>query len=210
VKHPAASALVSRETTDRLSLFADLLATWSTRINLVSRRDLTVLWPRHIEDCLQLVPLIAAAQPPWIDLGSGAGFPGLVLAIATGCPVHLIEADQRKASFLREAARLTAAPATVHATRVESVTLPPAAAVTARALAPLPDLLALAAPFVRPDGFCLFLKGRHVDAELTAASARWQMRVERTASVTDPDASILKLSELRFVGPDRRDSRPRA
>ena len=191
---------VPRETQERLERFAALLREWSPRINLVSRRALDELWPRHIADSLQLLPLARRFPAPWIDLGSGAGFPGLILALASGRHVHLIESDHRKAAFLREAARMTATEVTIHVTRIESLQLPPVSLVTARALAPLVDLLTLATPFLLPDGVCLFPKGKTAEDELTAARARWHMRVERTVSITDPAATILELSELRFVG----------
>ncbi len=183
----------------RLKTFAALLATWNGRINLVSRGDREKLWPRHIADSLQLVPLMPETLAEAVDLGSGAGFPGLVLAIATGVPFSLIESDHRKAAFLIEAARLTEALVRVHAARIEAVRLPPVRLVTARALAPLPDLIALAAPFLAPDGVALFPKGENAGNELTDAAAGWQMRVERFSSRTDPSASILRISEIRRV-----------
>ncbi len=134
-----------------------------------------------------------------IDLGSGAGFPGLVLAIATGVPFDLVEADQRKAAFLREAARQTGAPVRVHAVRIEAAAIAPAPLVTARALAPLPKLLALAAPLLAPGGTCLFLKGANVQAELTEAAAQWHMRVETIPSRTEPGACILRITDLSRV-----------
>ena len=194
---------VSRETLDRLTVFADLLVRWNARINLVSARDLDQLWVRHIADSLQLMPDLPIGAD-FIDLGSGGGFPGLVLAIATGNPVTLIEADLRKASFLREAARATAAPATVQAGRIEQARLPPTGIVTARALAPLPQLLGWASRFLDADGVCLFLKGRGAGAELTAALAEWHMTVSQRASRTDPDGVILSLSGIRRARqPDR-------
>jgi 16S rRNA (guanine527-N7)-methyltransferase len=134
-----------------------------------------------------------------IDLGSGAGFPGLILAIATGIHFDLIEADQRKAAFLREAIRLTGAPAHVHAVRVEVANIPPAPLITARALAPLPKLLSLAALLLASGGICLFLKGANVEAELTDAATQWHMRVESIPSSTAPGASILRITDLSRV-----------
>jgi 16S rRNA (guanine527-N7)-methyltransferase len=203
VKHEETQLLVdfvpNPEALARLKIFATLLAAWNRRINLVSRGDLEELWPRHIADSLQLVPLLPETLTDAVDLGSGAGFPGLVLAIATGIPFSLIESDQRKAAFLIEAARITEAPVRVHAVRIEAVRLAPVRLVTARALAPLPDLLALAAPFLAPDGVALFPKGQNAGIELTDAAAQWQMRVERFSSRTDPRASILRISEIRRV-----------
>ncbi|WP_144299622.1 16S rRNA (guanine(527)-N(7))-methyltransferase RsmG [Elioraea rosea] len=181
---------------EALDAYIALLTRWNERINLVSPRDLTRLWERHIDDALQLAPLIPASAKCLADLGSGAGIPGLILAIATGLPTHLVERDQRKAAFLREAARVTAAPATVHA--ADAATLPPLRAdvVTARALAPLAALLPLAARHLAPGGACLFPKGAKAEAELTEARAGWTMRVERFPSRTDPSATLLRLTEV--------------
>ena len=197
VKHaPADLQSVSRETRDRLTTYVDLLLRWQRTINLISPRDIEQVWTRHIADSLQLAPLIPPHTDRAIDLGSGAGLPGLVLAITTGLPFDLIEADQRKAAFLREAARLTGAAATVHATRIEAASVVPAKLVTARALAPLATLLGWASPLLAPDGICLFPKGRGAEDELTGAAAQWQMQIHRTPSRTDPSATILRISEI--------------
>jgi len=197
VKHVVdAQADVPRETELRLQIYRDLLLRWNVRINLIGRSDMPHLWHRHILDSLQLARLIPSGTARLIDLWSGAGFPGLVLAIATGVNVDLIESDQRKAAFLREAARETSAPATVHAVRIEAAQIPPAPAVVARALAPLPRLLELAHRFLAPGAFALFPKGAEADRELTEAEATWNMRVERFASQTDAEATIFKLSEV--------------
>jgi len=190
---------VSRETAARLDGYAALLSRWNTRINLVSFRNPAELRRRHVEDCLQLLPLLPPGDGAAADLGSGAGLPGLVLALAEpGREWHLVEADQRKAAFLRAAAaEAGAGNVRVHAERIESVALPPLALLTARALAPLPDLLAHAERLLRPDGAALFPKGRRAADELTAAEAAWSMRVERFASGTDPDATILRLTGIR-------------
>jgi 16S rRNA (guanine527-N7)-methyltransferase len=190
---------VSRETLDRLEAYADLLLTWSQSLNLISRHDLAVLWPRHIIDSLQLLPLIEPGISHAIDLGSGAGFPGLILAIASRVPFHLIESDQRKAAFLREAARITAAPATIHPARIEALQIAPAPLITARALAPLPRLLPLAAPLLAAGGECLFLKGVSATTELAEARQDWHMMVTQHESQTSPDATILQIRELRHV-----------
>lgn len=142
------------------------------------------------------MPLLAGREPPFIDLGSGAGFPGLVLAIASGNHVHLVEADRRKCAFLREAARATGAPVSIHAERIEAIRLPRAAAVTARALAPLPKLLKLAQPLLRPDGVLIAMKGKSADAELTAARPQWRIHVVARASRTDSASRILEISDI--------------
>ncbi|MGH7102948.1 MAG: 16S rRNA (guanine(527)-N(7))-methyltransferase RsmG [Acetobacteraceae bacterium] len=183
----------------RLDAFAELLALWNSRINLVSRRELPDLWSRHIADSLQLIPLLPPDRSRAIDLGSGAGFPGLILAIATGIPFTLIEGDRRKAAFLAEAARTTGTVVDIRNLEIAHAEVAPAPLVTARALAPLPALLALAEPFVSAGGFALFPKGKKVEAELTAASRQWQMRVEQFPSRTAPAGSLLRVSEIRRV-----------
>ncbi len=201
VKQRSLLADVSRETLDTLEDFASLLIRWNRTVNLVSSRDEPLLWDRHIADSLQLIPLMQPLPARAIDLGSGAGFPGLILALVTGVPFDLIESDQRKATFLREAARVTGAQVHVRATRIESTRLTAAPLVTARALAPLSKLLALAAPLLAPGGQCLFLKGASVESELTHAATEWHMRVERIASRTASDACILRISNPSRVIP---------
>jgi 16S rRNA (guanine527-N7)-methyltransferase len=196
----AVLAGVSRETRERLDLYADLLRKWQRSINLVGPRTIGDLWNRHFTDSAQLLPLIAPAETPatrvLVDFGSGAGFPGLVLAMLGAGEVHLIESDQRKATFLREVARATGTSVTVHAKRIEQVAPFPADVVSARALAPLSDLLGFAAPFLRPDSLCLFPKGQMAEDELSAASKTWNMTVDRIQSVTDSSATILRISRV--------------
>jgi 16S rRNA (guanine527-N7)-methyltransferase len=186
----------------RLDTFATMLLRWNATVNLIAAGDAPVLRQRHIDDCLQLIPLMPPAATRGIDLGSGAGFPGLVLAIATGVAFDLIESDRRKAAFLREAARATSAPATVHAKRVEGAAVDPADLVTARALARLPRLLDLAAPKLAVGGVCLFMKGAGAAAELTEAAREWHMRVEQIPSRTESSATILRISEIARVARD--------
>jgi 16S rRNA (guanine527-N7)-methyltransferase len=190
---------VSRETAERLTAYVDLLLRWNRTINLISRRDEALVWQRHVADAAGLVPHLPQGDDSAIDLGSGAGLPGLVLAIVTGRHFHLVESDQRKSAFLREAIRTTGATASVHAVRIEALRLAPVPVVTARALAPLDALLGWAVPFLAPGGVCVFPKGRGVEAELTQAASQWHMRVERAPSATDPTATILRLSEIRRV-----------
>ena len=193
-----ASDEVSRETRDRLRDYLALLRRWNARINLVADAPEEEQWSRHILDSLQLVPLLPDPGEPIIDLGSGAGLPGLVLAAATGRETHLLESDRRKAAFLIEAARaLGLGRVHIHPVRIEAATVPPAAVVTARALAPLPVLLVHAHRLLAPGGTALFPKGRSADAELTAGLADWTMKVERFPSRTDPAATILRLREIR-------------
>ncbi len=182
---------VSRETHERLLIFERLLRRWNSRINLVAPTSLNDLWRRHIEDSLQLVAFLPKTGLA-IDIGSGAGFPGLILALATNLPFLLVEADQRKAAFLREAARATATNVEVAACRIEAVRQA-GDIVTARAVASLPRLLALSAPVLKPAGTCLLLKGAGAAAELAAAQEEWGFTAEQHASITHPDGVILQL-----------------
>ncbi len=201
MKHQAEEVLAAlpAAVSTRLSRYAELLLRWNARINLVAPGDLEHIWRRHILDSLQLAPLLPAAAARIVDFGSGAGFPGLILAICTEHPVTLIESDTRKVSFLREAARQTETRATILNTRIEQADVA-ADVVTARALAPLEQLLDWAAPCLEPNGFCLFLKGRRVAKELTVARAKWHMTIAQTPSQTSPDGVILTLSGIRRLG----------
>lgn len=188
----AAGIDVSRETLERLSSYLDLLRRWQTAINLVGASTLADPWRRHILDCAQIAPHVPPRARTVLDLGSGAGLPGLVLALLGIPGVQLIESDQRKAQFLREAARATEAPVVVHASRIEQLELR-ADVVTARALAPLPRLLELAAPVLAPHGVCLFLKGESVLDELTEARHSWHMHSEIVPSRSGSRGTLLKL-----------------
>ena len=211
IKHISGSAAfqdafaVSHETLSRLKVYADLLKRWQKTINLVAPSTLDDVWHRHFADSAQLWHLASPGDIHWLDLGSGAGFPGLVLAIMaseTGGTRHtLIESDTRKAAFLREVARETGTAVEIVADRIE---LPATAAkvgevncVTARALAPLVRLLPLVAPFFGPATVGLFLKGGDVTAELEDAALSWAFQPGLVASVTDRDGRILKLAQLR-------------
>jgi len=187
---------VSRETLDRLSAYETVLRKWQPKINLVGPSTLPDLWRRHFLDSAQLFPLLPDATRVLVDLGSGAGFPGLVLAILGVPEVHLIESDSRKAAFLREAARVAGATVTVHNKRIEAVTGIAADAVTARALAPMADLLGWSFPFLGSRGTGLFLKGQNLDDELTVTTKCWKMRTERFESRTDPTGTILRVSGI--------------
>jgi len=191
---------VPRETVDRFETYEGLLRKWNPAINLVARSTLTDVWGRHFADSAQLWPLIPSGTQVLADLGSGAGFPGLVLAILGVPSVHLVESDTRKAAFLREVARETGVSVTVHATRIEAVDLPPADVVSARALAELADLLGMAHRLLKPGGVCLFPKGKMAGDELTRARLSWTMRVEQVPSRTDPSATLFRLSDIAPVG----------
>ena len=192
----AAAADVSRETLGRLRRYAELLVHWNRRINLVGHGTLRDLWRRHMLDSAQLYPLIADPQAPLLDLGSGAGFPGLVLAAMGATDVHLIESDRRKCAFLGEAARAIGVSVAIHPERIEDVAPFIAATIVSRALAPLPELLDLAFNFSNEHSILLFLKGRTVDQELTKAQKEWSMRVDQIPSRTDPQGTILRLEAI--------------
>lgn len=193
---------VSRETRDRLDIMVAELGRWQAAKNLVGARTLSEVWERHVADSLQLLPLVPR-EGAWLDLGSGAGFPGLVAAIArrdvAGATTHLVESNARKCAFLRHVARLTGTPAVIHAERLEKVIprLPQQpAVVSARALAPLADLLNWCKELLMAGTVGVFPKGQDVEAELTEASRYWNLEVEQHVSRTDPKARILVVSGL--------------
>jgi 16S rRNA (guanine527-N7)-methyltransferase len=187
----------------RIEAFIDLLLRWNGRINLVAERDPEAIRARHVADSLQLLPHLPEGDGPLGDLGSGGGFPGLILALASGRPAHLVESDRRKAAFLIEAAaRLDLPRVKVHATRIEAASLPPLEVLTARALAPLTELLPHAVRFLGPAGIALFPKGRTAAAEVKAAhEAGWAFTLDSIPSQTDPSATILRLSDIRRAAP---------
>ncbi|MBT5049257.1 MAG: 16S rRNA (guanine(527)-N(7))-methyltransferase RsmG [Rhodospirillaceae bacterium] len=191
-------AHVSRETLDRLEAYAGLLRQWQSAVNLVGADTLDDLWRRHMLDSAQLTAHIPE-NGDITDFGSGAGFPGLVLSIMLDRPVHLVESIGKKAAFLREAARITGAHATVHLGRIEDQDIWPAPIITARALAPLDLLLDYAEPYYRlagADACCLFLKGARAEEELTEAAKNWTMAVERFSSVSDPKGVVLRFRDI--------------
>jgi 16S rRNA (guanine527-N7)-methyltransferase len=194
---------VSRESLEKLKAYAALLAAWQVRINLIGKSTVEEIWTRHIADALQLLRFMPETISRVADLGSGAGIPGLVLAIARPIEAHLFESNQKKAAFLREAQRITQARAIVHAERIEACDAArlKAEAVTARALAPLPKLLELAAPFLEQGATGYFHKGQDVDIELTEATKSWSIISEKYPSVTDSRGTILVVKEARRVRP---------
>ncbi|MDE2472981.1 MAG: 16S rRNA (guanine(527)-N(7))-methyltransferase RsmG [Bradyrhizobium sp.] len=197
---------VSRETEARLDRYVALLGEWQAKTNLVSASTLPNLWTRHISDSLQLLALAPAAKI-WADLGSGGGFPGLVLACAmaelSGAMVHLVERNAKKAAFLREALRMTNSPGTVHLTdigdNVDSI-VGRVDCVTARAVAPLHQLIGFAEPLVRQGAKALFLKGQDVEAELTEATKCWMIKSRLHSSRTGGHGWIVELDHI-----ERRD-----
>ncbi len=206
---PAAVAAhfgVSRETLGCLETYAALLQQWQTVKNLVAPSTLDVLWPRHIADSLQLRALAPDAKV-WMDLGSGAGFPGMVVAIAlaghSDAKVHLVESNSRKCAFLSEVARRTRAPVEIHGERIEFLVekrrIESVEVVTARALAPLGKLLGYAHPFLSARTRCLFLKGREIDREIEEARDVWQFDVRLVPSQTDEHGRIAILNSVKPI-----------
>jgi 16S rRNA (guanine527-N7)-methyltransferase len=193
----AAKANVSRETLVRLEAYADLLTEWNAIHNLVARSTLLDLWERHMWDSAQLAPLVPEDAATLADLGSGAGFPGLVLAaMLPGIAVTLHEATTKKCAFLRAAADRMGLPVTIENARMEDLPRRAYDVVTARACAPLPRLLEYAHSFVGPNSVCLFLKGQNVGSELTEAHKYWKMQVSQVPSQTDPSGAIVTVREL--------------
>ncbi|MBN2205327.1 MAG: 16S rRNA (guanine(527)-N(7))-methyltransferase RsmG [Thermoleophilia bacterium] len=196
---------VSRETLVKLQTYADLLAQWQKTINLVAPSTLPDVWSRHFADSAQLLALAPPHARRWLDLGSGAGFPGLVLALMLaprdGARVALIESDTRKAAFLAEVARRTGAPVDIYPLRIEqSATQAKLGAIdviTARALAPLPRLLELAAPYFSTGTVGLFLKGREAHTEVEAARATWDFTSTLEPSLTDSSGRIVVIHALK-------------
>lgn len=198
-QHDLPSLDVPRETEARLREYLRLLLAWNARINLIAALPEEEAWHRHILDSWQMLPLLPPG--PLADIGSGGGLPGLVIAIGRGEETHLVESDRRKCAFLMEAARtLGLAHVRVHPARIEAARLPKMQVLTARALAPLENLLGHAARILAPGGVAVFLKGRNAEAELTTAAPHWLMRTERFQSRTDAQATILRLSEIRPAG----------
>jgi len=186
---------VSRETLDRLRLYASLLARWQRAVNLIGKSTAADIWERHFLDSAQLYPYLAEG-PGLADFGSGAGFPGAVLATLGVKDVHLVESDSRKCAFLRELDRQLGLGMTIHESRIDHLTPWKARSLTARALAPLSQLLDMAEEFLSPDTVCLFLKGESVDRELTEAEKGWNMTASRLPSRTSPTGVILRLTRV--------------
>lgn len=194
---------VSRETLERLDTYADLLERWTSKINLVSKNTLTQLWTRHFLDSAQLLEL-APEGNTWVDLGSGGGFPGAVVAVIGAelrpeMSVTLIEADQRKAAFLRTVLRETGIRGRVIASRIENLEPLGADILSARALAPLDQLLGFAERHLAQRGRAVFMKGEKADEEIAEALERWRFDCERYVSKTDKDAVILSIGDIERV-----------
>jgi 16S rRNA (guanine527-N7)-methyltransferase len=202
----AAKANVSRETLARLKAYADMLVDWNARHNLVAKSTLPDLWQRHMWDSAQLAALIPDTARTLADLGSGAGFPGLVLAaMRPDLAVTLHEATTKKCAFLQAAAERMALPVTIQNARMEDLPRQAFDVVTARACAPLPLLLDYAYRFTAANTVCLFLKGQNVGSELTVAHKYWNMKASQIPSQTDPSAAIVSVRELgpRHAAPEK-------
>jgi 16S rRNA (guanine527-N7)-methyltransferase len=202
---------VSRETEARLDRYLDLLREWQAKTNLVAPSTLPNLWTRHVSDSLQLLTIAPRARI-WVDLGSGGGFPGLVLACAMaetpGAVVHLVERNAKKAAFLREALRITQSPGTVHLADIVDIVDRVTGSVdciTARAVAPLHQLIGFAEPLVKRGAKALFLKGQDIEAELTEATKYWKIEPKLHSSRTGGHGWIVELDRI-----ERRDPSAKA
>jgi len=189
---------VPRETQEKLDCYVQLLIKWQARINLISSKTLPEIWHRHILDSAQLVSYLPKTPSVILDMGSGAGLPGVILAILTGHQLHLVESDSRKIAFMRTALRETGTSAILHEQRMETVPALRPDIITARALAPLSQLITLASGQHHEKIEYLFLKGREAKQELTALPACPKMRAECLPSMTDSQASIIRLKPILY------------
>jgi 16S rRNA (guanine527-N7)-methyltransferase len=187
---------VSADQRDRLRAYVELLGKWNRKINLVAASTLADVWRRHILDSAQLFPLLAPGTESLVDLGSGAGLPGLILAILGVPKTHLVESDTRKAAFLREAARITGTVVEIHPVRLEAVSQISADVLTARALAPLSVLLEYSSRFLKPGGSCYFLKGQRWAEEISEAHRHWHFASSEIPSLSEASAVVLKLESI--------------
>ena len=191
---------VSRETIERLKIYAAMLAEWNARTNLVSQASLKQVWRRHFLDSAQLAPFIPESANCMVDLGSGAGFPGLVLAEMLRnrktFRVVLYEATGKKCKFLEAISRKLGLEVEIRNMRIEDSPPEPFDIIVARALAPLERLLPYAQRFWGPNSMALFLKGQNVGGELTQGAKSWNMKAQRHPSQSDPSGAILRITEL--------------
>jgi 16S rRNA (guanine527-N7)-methyltransferase len=187
---------VSRETEARLARYETLLLQRNQTLSLISDTTADIVWTRHFLDSAQLLPLIPEPSRPLVDIGTGAGFPGMVLAILGLPDVHLVEHNMQKVAFLRAVAEALNLPVTIHGQKSDAVKQFVAGTVTARALKPLDQLIGYARRFLGPGSVCLFPKGRRAEEEMAVAARKWHMKVERFPSVTDPDSTIFRLSDV--------------
>ncbi len=189
---------VSRETLEKLQLYCSLLLTWQRRFNLIGKSTEDDIWQRHFLDSAQLMKLGRPGSLRLVDFGSGAGFPGMVLALMGQTGVELVESSEKKCVFLEEVSMSTKTPVIVSRVRFEEVRRPdPADVVTARAVAPLQKLLNDVARWVKPDGVALLHRGSTVDVEILEAARYWDFKVVRHSSITNPSGAILAISGIR-------------
>ena len=187
---------VSRETEARLDRYENLLLKRNQTLSLISSTTAEIVWTRHFLDSAQLLPLIVEPERSVVDIGTGAGFPGLVLAILGLPDVHLIENNMQKIAFLRSVAETLDLPVTIHGMKSDAVRRFTAGTITARALKPLDQLLGFGRRFLGPGTICLFPKGRRAEEEMAVAAAKWHMNAERFPSMTDPGSTIFRLSDV--------------
>jgi len=195
---------VSRETEDRLLAYVDLLGKWTRNINLISKGSVSDIWERHILDSVQIYDLAPNTFSLWVDIGSGGGLPGVVVAalaaqFAPDARIAMIESDQRKAAFLRTALRELGLSGDVLASRIDAVPPMGADVLSARALAPLDQLLAFAENHLKPGGTAIFPKGKTAEQEIADASTNWLFQIEKHASMTDAEARILVIKDIKRV-----------
>lgn len=190
---------VSRETIEKLEIYISLLQQWNKKINLVSQQGMDQVWKRHVYDSFQLIRYLDSSVKSIADLGSGGGFPGLILALSTDIPVILIESDKRKTIFLREVLRQTKTQATVLCQRIENVNAISVDVVTARALTSLTQLLEFSKNILNKNGYCLFLKGRSVNLEIEEAQKDWKINYKTFSSQTNADGVIVKINQFERV-----------
>ncbi|MDV7339872.1 16S rRNA (guanine(527)-N(7))-methyltransferase RsmG [Terasakiella sp. A23] len=188
---------VSRETLDKLQAYGDLLVKWQAKINLVSKSTLDDLWTRHLLDSAQVFPYLPKETKTLVDIGCGAGFPGLVLAIMGVPDVHMVDSDMRKMAFVREAARVTETPVTIHNCRINDVKeIEFADVVTSRALATLEKLLGFSERLRKSDGTCIFLKGRKTQEEVLEAQKSWDFDYQSHGSLSDPEGQVVIIERM--------------
>ena len=195
---------VSRETEDRLLAYVDLLGKWTRNINLISKGSVSDIWERHILDSVQIYDLAPNTFSLWVDIGSGGGLPGVVVAalaaqFAPDARIAMIESDQRKAAFLRTALRELGLSGDVLADRIDAVPPMGVVVLSARALAPLDQLLAFAENHLKPGGTAIFPKGKTAEQEIADASTNWLFQIEKHASMTDAEARILVIKDIKRV-----------
>lgn len=192
---------VSRETEARLAQYETILREWNQKLSLVADSTLDTIWTRHFLDSAQLARLIPDPERPVVDIGTGAGFPGVILAIMGLPNIHLVEHNMRKVEFLRTVIAALDLEVTLHAMKVESVKPFAAGTVTARAFRPLVELIGLGRKFLQDErAVAIFPKGRRAEEELAEAQGKWRARIERFPSLTDPESTIFRLSALVEAG----------